>query len=53
MKDFLKDWEDVEITIIIDDLFAVVVEVEVVYHVNVAKVGGGGFVGNINWVVKW
>ena len=52
MKDFLKDWEDVEVTIIVDDLFAVMLEVEVVDHVDVAEVGSGGFVSNVDGVTE-
>ncbi len=50
MEDFLKNREDIEVAIIVDDLFAVMFEVEMVYHVNVAKVGGGGFIGDVDGV---
>ena len=48
MKDFFKNGEDVEIAVVVDNLFAVMLKVKVVDHVDVAKIGGGGFVGDVD-----
>ena len=48
VEDFFEDWENVEVAIVVDDLFAVVFEMEVINHVDVAKVGGSGFVGDVD-----
>ena len=51
MEDFFEDWEDIKVTIIVDDLFAVMFEMEVVNHVDVAEVSSSGLVGDVDWVL--
>ena len=53
MEDFFEDWEGLEIAVVVDNGFAVFVEVEMVDHVDVAEVGSGGLVGNVDGVLEW
>ena len=52
VEDFFEYGEDVEIAIVIDDLFAVMFEMEMVNHVDIAEVGSSGFVGDIDWMFQ-
>ena len=49
-EDFFEDGKSFKVTIIIDGSNAVFVEVEMVNHVDIAEVGSGGFVSDIDWM---
>ena len=50
--DLAEDGEGVDVAVVIDGDFAVGLEVEGVDHVDVAEVGGGGLVGEIDRVLE-
>ncbi len=52
MEDFFENGEGFEVAIVVDDLFTVVFEMEIINHVDVAKVGSGGFVGDVDGMLE-
>ncbi len=52
VDDFFENREGFEVAIIIDDLFTVVLEMEVINHVDIAEVGSGSFVGDVDGVLE-
>ena len=50
VENFFEDGEGFEVAVVIDGLDAVFVEMEMVDHIDIAEVGGSGFVGDIDRV---
>lgn len=53
VEDVFEDWELGEVATVADGGFAVVFEVEVIDHVDVADVCDGGFVSHVDGVFEW
>lgn len=51
-EDFFEDGEGLEVAIVIDCGDAVFVQVEIIDHVFVGKVGRGGLVGDVDGVFE-
>ena len=52
VENFFEDGEGFEVAVVIDGLDAVFVEMEMVDHIDIAEVGGSGFVGDIDRVFQ-